>query len=80
MVTTSALDEAAARKALPPATERRRIREEAGLSVRAVGRHVGVSGEAVRTWERGRAPRVQNLVRYLNLLRELKSLPDADSE
>jgi len=75
MTTTSALDEAFARKALPSPPERKGLRVAAGLSARSVGRQLGVSGQAVLLWEAGdRAPRGGNLVAYVELLRQLAEL------
>jgi DNA-binding transcriptional regulator YiaG len=46
-----------ARRRLPPAEERRRIRESAGVSQREFARALGVSWTAVHRWENGARPR-----------------------
>jgi DNA-binding transcriptional regulator YiaG len=61
------------RRSLPRPTERRRIREDAGVSLRAVGDALGVSHAAVASWERGATPRKQGS-QYAELLRELEAV------
>lgn len=51
------LERARQRRCLPPAPERRRIRESAGVSQRELGRALGVSWTAVQRWEAGAHPR-----------------------
>jgi DNA-binding transcriptional regulator YiaG len=66
---------------LPPATERRRIREAAGVSLRQLASAIppsGVSPMAVMRWEAGSIPRDPAHVRaYGRLLNELKRLADS---
>jgi DNA-binding transcriptional regulator YiaG len=66
---------------LPPPAVRRQLRESAGLSRRAVGELVGVSGEAVRLWETGgREPQGDNRGAYLSLLTSWQSGPQESAE
>ena len=67
------LDEVRARHRLPNAAERRRIREDAGLSLRAVGGALGVSHSAVAAWETGATPR-EHRAAYAQLLAELHDI------
>ena len=61
------------RRALPPAPERKAIREQAGCSLREVGDAVGVSFMAVMRWEQGAQPRnPEHLIAYSRLLEELR--------
>jgi DNA-binding transcriptional regulator YiaG len=63
-----------ARRALPPPDGRRQLREAAGVSLAAVGRAVGVSGECVRLWEAGlRFPSGERLGRYVEVLQLLEA-------
>ncbi|MDW8339330.1 MAG: helix-turn-helix transcriptional regulator [Thermoleophilia bacterium] len=65
-------EELAARRQLPPPAVRRALRERSGLSAAALARELGVTRQAVASWERGaRFPRAANLVRYAALLRLL---------
>ncbi|GEM_PF-3803135 len=64
------LELARARRLLPPPRERRRIREDAGLSLRQLADAVGCSHTAVALWESGRTPR-QHRRAYAELLRAL---------
>jgi transcriptional regulator with XRE-family HTH domain len=64
------IEQVRSRRSLPLPTERRRIREEAGVSLRALGDALGVSHAAVASWERGATPRKQRS-QYAELLREL---------
>jgi DNA-binding transcriptional regulator YiaG len=69
------VDRVEARQELPPPALRRALRRAAGVSLDDVGAAVGVTGQAVWWWEQGkREPNDENLVRYLELLRELKRL------
>jgi DNA-binding transcriptional regulator YiaG len=64
-----------ARRKLPSAAERRRIREAAGVSLRQLGDAVGVSPMAVFRWEGGATPRdAQHAREYALLLEELRSI------
>jgi transcriptional regulator with XRE-family HTH domain len=51
------LERVRARRRLPPAGERRRIREAAGVSQHEVAKALGVSWTAVYRWEQGSRPR-----------------------
>jgi transcriptional regulator with XRE-family HTH domain len=68
------LEQARSRRKLPLPADRRRIREAAGLSLRAVAAALGVSHTAVANWEAGRTPREQELAAYGRLLEELDRL------
>jgi transcriptional regulator with XRE-family HTH domain len=64
-----------AQRQLPAATERRRIREAAGVSIRQLAEALGVSPMAPVRWEQGAMPRDPRLVReYGELLVELSRL------
>lgn len=64
------------RRRLPPPAERRRIREEAGISLRTVASALGVSHTAVASWERGATPR-EHRAAYAQLLKELADALEA---
>jgi DNA-binding transcriptional regulator YiaG len=67
-----ALAEARTRRRLPAPSRRRRLRERAGLSQRAVARALGVTREAVAYWEAGhRTPRAAHAAAYVALLDRL---------
>jgi DNA-binding XRE family transcriptional regulator len=69
------LEEVRSRLGLPPAKERRRIRERAGVSLRQAGAAVGVSWMAIVRWEEGSQPRnPEHAVAYGRLLEELRHL------
>lgn len=60
----------AARRALPPPSERRAIRVAARVSLQRLARAVGVTRQTIALWETGRAaPRDAHLDAYLNALR-----------
>lgn len=63
-----------ARKALPEPRLRRAIRESAGVSLRQVASHVGVTGSAVHLWEKGCEPSSEHLPRYVEALEILKGV------
>jgi DNA-binding transcriptional regulator YiaG len=65
------LEQVRSRRILPPPSERQRIRVDAGVSLRAVGKALGVSHAAVASWERGATPR-EHRDAYAQLLRELQ--------
>lgn len=65
------LERVRARRKLPPAVERRRIREAAGVSQHEIAKALGVSWTAVYRWERGSRPR-EHEASYAALLEELK--------
>ena len=63
------------RRKLPAAAERRRIRQDAGCSLRDIANVVGVSQMAVVRWEQGAQPRnPAHLLAYSRLLDELGRL------
>ena len=62
-----------AKRELPPKDERRRIRKDAGASLRDVGAALGVSHSLVRYWEDGGTPR-EHRSAYAALLDELRLL------
>jgi len=70
------LDQLRSRRRLPPGPERRRIREEAGVSLRRLAAAIppnGVSPMAVVRWEADATPRnAQHLRGYADLLDELR--------
>ncbi|MEU6439128.1 helix-turn-helix transcriptional regulator [Streptomyces sp. NPDC047046] len=58
--------------ALPPAPDRRLLRERAGLTRAQAATRLGVSPQTLRAWERGRArPHGRRLAAYAGLLTEL---------
>lgn len=66
------------RSGLPAPAERRRIREEAGLTQAAVGAGCGVERTTVARWERGeRSPTGEPRERYIELLRRLAEVQGA---
>jgi DNA-binding transcriptional regulator YiaG len=67
------LERARSRRTLPPPAERRRIREDAGISQHEVAKALGVSWTAVYRWERGSRPR-EHEAAYGQLLDELRRL------
>jgi DNA-binding transcriptional regulator YiaG len=59
---------------LPPPDARRQIRDQAGVSLRAMGVALEVAPMTVLRWERGEArPSGDHAVRYRRLLDELES-------
>lgn len=69
-----------ARRRLPPPSERRELRVEAGLALADIAGAIGCTRQAVANWESGRAhPRGDNLRRYVDVLaflrRELGASP-----
>jgi transcriptional regulator with XRE-family HTH domain len=67
------LERVRARRQLPQAEERRRIRVQAGVSLRDVANALGVSHSLVRYWEQGGMPREQRAA-YAELLDRLEVL------
>ena len=65
-----------ARRLLPAADERRRIREEAGVSQRELAKALGTSWTSVQRWEEGARPRKHESA-YAQLLDELRHRPPA---
>ena len=74
MAVDELIEEVRSRRQLPPARERRAIREAAGVSQRELARALGVSWTAVQRWESGARPRAHG-GEYARLLRELRELP-----
>jgi DNA-binding transcriptional regulator YiaG len=76
------LERVQARRELPKAEERRRIRKAAGVSQRELGRALGVSWTAIQRWESGSRPRQRSHVveyrRALDGLRQLAEDGDRD--
>ena len=69
----------AARRVLPTPTERRRIRETAGVSLSDVAQPLGVSKATVHAWELGRTrPSREHVEGYLRIL-SVMSNPRTDS-
>ena len=62
-----------ARRSLPTAAERRRIREDAGISRREMAKALGTSWTSVQRWEEGARPRKHEAA-YARLLDELRRL------
>jgi DNA-binding transcriptional regulator YiaG len=65
------LERVRARRKLPVAAERRRIREQAGVSQRELAAALGVSWTAIQRWEQGARPRA-HAAAYARALEELK--------
>jgi len=74
------LDLVRSRRQLPATgSERRQIREQAGVSLRQLAAAVGVSAMAVVRWENGAKPRNPDHLRaYADLLAELRREVTAD--
>jgi transcriptional regulator with XRE-family HTH domain len=67
------LERLRSQRQLPPAAERRRIREAAGVSLRQLAAAVGVSAMAIVRWEQGATPRnPHHLHAYGRLLDEFR--------
>lgn len=63
---------AVAARRLPEPNERRRIREQVGLTQDEIANQLGVSRATVARWEAGtRRPRRQHVTAYAGLLRQL---------
>jgi transcriptional regulator with XRE-family HTH domain len=67
------LEQVRSRRQLPPPSERRTIRQQAGLSLRDIGDALGVSHVAVSRWEAGATPR-ETRADYAALLEELRRI------
>jgi len=62
---------------LPFPHERRRIREQAGVSLRELAAAIGVSHVAIARWESGAQPAAPtHVIAYGRLLGELRQLPE----
>ena len=73
MQASTIIAEDLARRLLPPPAERRRIRRDAGVSLRRMAGELGVTPQAVDHWEHGRRhPRADLLIRYEDTLRRLR--------
>jgi DNA-binding transcriptional regulator YiaG len=70
------LDRVRAQRRLPLPTERRRIRERAGVSLRDMAGALGVSHATIRNWEAGATPR-EHRGAYARLLDELAKIAPA---
>lgn len=57
---------------LPPARERKRIRQAAGVSIRDAARALGTHPMTLIRWERGEQPRRENAIAYRHLLDALR--------
>jgi transcriptional regulator with XRE-family HTH domain len=67
-----------ARRVVPIAAERKRIREAAGVSQHELAKALGVSWTAIWRWEQGSRPREhEHEVAYADLLNELKRVAAA---
>ena len=66
------LERVRARRELPVAAARRRIRQAAGVSLRELADALGVSHAAVRGWEAGATPR-EHRAAYAGLLEALRA-------
>jgi DNA-binding transcriptional regulator YiaG len=71
MAVDELLDRLRTRRRLPSASERRQIREAAGVSQRELARALGVSWTAIQRWEGGSEPR-RHLHEYADALARLK--------
>jgi predicted transcriptional regulator len=73
----TAYDIAKARQKLPPPGERRRIREDAGVTQEALATECGVSQPTLARWERDAiTPRGQHVIKYVRVLRRLADIMD----
>lgn len=79
MAVAELLERVRARRVLPSAAERRRIREAAGVSQHEVARALGVSWTAVYRWEQGARPREVEAA-YAELLAELRQIAGGDAD
>jgi DNA-binding transcriptional regulator YiaG len=69
------LEQVRVQRGLPPADERKRIRESAGVSIRQLAEALGVSPMAPIRWEQGATPRDPRVaIEYVQLLIELRRL------
>jgi len=69
------LERVRARRVLPIAAERRRIREAASVSQHELAKALGVSWTAIWRWEQGSRPREhRHEIAYADLLNELARL------
>ncbi len=68
----SVLDRLTLQAMLPPADERRRVREAAKATRRDVAEAMGVSEQTVANWEAGLGPGARHVDTYVDLLGELR--------
>jgi transcriptional regulator with XRE-family HTH domain len=73
IVTDNLLDRLRAKRTLPTPEARRRIRENAGASLRDVASEIGTSPTSIIRWERGASPG-QHSAAYARLLDELQQI------
>jgi transcriptional regulator with XRE-family HTH domain len=71
--TEQLLEQVRSRRRLPPPAERRRIRKQAGVSLRDMGAALGVSHSLVAKWEAGATPRERREA-YAQLLADLERI------
>jgi DNA-binding XRE family transcriptional regulator len=57
---------------LPPASERKRLREHFGVTQKELAESVGVSRQTVVAWERGSEPNGNERVKYARILNRWK--------
>ena len=75
------LEQTKTMRRLPPPSERRALREGAGLTRKEVGSLLGVSDTAVYVWESGKStPSKRHLADYVGLLEELSAATDIGAE
>ncbi len=71
------LERVQARRELPKPSDRRLIREAAGVSQRELARALGVSWTAVQRWEAGSRPRHRShVIEYRKALEGLRQLAE----
>lgn len=73
MTESELLERLRAKRELPPAAERRRIRLNAGASLRDLARELETSATSVIRWEQGASPGAKTAA-YARLLDELRKL------
>lgn len=67
-----------ARLALPSPEERRRIRVEAGITVKTLATHLGISVSSMNSLERSAHPGEEHLVAYADALAAMRIPPGAE--
>ena len=73
---TTLVERLRAKRGLPPAAERKRIREAAGASLRDVANELGTSAPAIVRWERGATPPKDKVEPYAKLLEQLRAVAE----